>query len=207
MLAAAERAAQILTVVVARMREEPNPAVFAVHRATGQLGTSLQNGVERDLILTNKRTSTFLLVPILGKRENLLDAYDEKARLSAMLRIHFFMPSSYLLDAKAPRGGRGFSSLFHLKADQSRRPNTPRPKGHPAALPCPARKSSLRAPVRKDYLERKKDRRRTSNLTDGSRPTISYFQVVGEVAQQNMGESSRAASSILPVAESVRFRS
>jgi hypothetical protein len=74
MLAAAEWATQILAVAVARMREEPNPAVFAVRRATAQLVTSLQNGVQRDLILTNKRTSTLLLVPILGKSENLLDA-------------------------------------------------------------------------------------------------------------------------------------
>jgi hypothetical protein len=145
MLAAAERAAQILTVVVARMREEPNSALFAVRHATGQLGTSLQNGVERDLILTNERTSTLLLVPVLGKRENLLDAYDEKARLSVMLRIVSSMSSSYLLDAKATRGGRGFFSRFHLKADQARRPNTPRPKAHPAAILCPARSSSLRA--------------------------------------------------------------
>jgi hypothetical protein len=147
MLAAPERAVQILTDRVARMREEPNLAVLAMHRATGQFGTSLQNGVERDLILTNKRTSTLLLVPILGKRENLLDADDEKARLSAMLRILSFMPSSYLLDAKAPRGGRGFSSRFHLKADQPRRPNTPRPKAHPAAIPCPAPTSSLHTPT------------------------------------------------------------
>jgi hypothetical protein len=47
-------------------------------------------------------------VPILGKGENLLDAYDEKARYPAMLSILSFMSSSYLLDAKTPRGGRGF---------------------------------------------------------------------------------------------------
>ena len=147
MLAAAERAAQILTVMVARMREEPNPAVFAVHRATGQLRTSLQNGVERDLILTNKRAGTLPLVPILGKRENLLDAYDEKARFSAMLRILSCISSSYLLDAKAPRGGRGFPSPSHPKTDPPRRPNASYPKAHPAAIPSLDRTSSLRAPV------------------------------------------------------------
>lgn len=35
MLAAAERTAQIPTAGVARMGEEPNPAAFAAHRATG----------------------------------------------------------------------------------------------------------------------------------------------------------------------------
>jgi hypothetical protein len=173
MLAAAERATQIRTVGVARMGEEPNPAVFADHRATGQFGTSFQNGVERDLILTNKRTSTLLLVPILGKGENLLDAYDEKARLPAMLWILSCISSSYLLDAKAPRGGRGFSSCFQQKTDQARRPNTPRPKAYPAALPSPARTPSLRAQV----LNRLpgKEKAQTPTLCPNGRFTPHHF--------------------------------
>jgi hypothetical protein len=117
---------------------------------------NFQNGVERDLILTNKRTSTLLLVPILGKGENLLDAYDEKARFPAMLSILSFMPSSYLLDAKAPRGGRGFSSPFQQKTDEARPPNAPSLKTHPAASPSPAHAPSLRAPVLKRLLGKEK---------------------------------------------------
>jgi hypothetical protein len=141
MLAATERTAQILTADVARMREEPNPAVFAGRRATGQLGASLQNGVERDLILTNKRTSTLLLVPILAKRENLLDAYDEKARFSAMLRIVSFMSSSYLLDAKAPRGR---TRIFFPLSPQNR-PTSPPKRSTPES-------PSSRDPLPRPYL-------------------------------------------------------
>jgi hypothetical protein len=141
MLAATERTAQILTADVARMREEPNPAVFAGRRATGQLGASLQNGVERDLILTNKRTSTLLLVPILAKRENLLDAYDEKARFSAMLRIVSFMSSSYLLDAKAPRGR---TRIFFPLSPQNR-PTSPPKRSTPES-------PSSRDPLPHPYL-------------------------------------------------------
>lgn len=141
-LAAPERAAQIFTARVARMGEEPNPAVFAVHCATGQLGTSLQNGIERDLILTNKRTSTLLLVPILGKRENLPDADYEKARLSAMLSMFLLMPSSYVLDAKAPRGTRVFLFTSHLKTRQPHCANIPRPQARPVPIRCPNRSRS-----------------------------------------------------------------
>jgi hypothetical protein len=141
MLPAAERTAQILAVVVARMREEPNPAVLAVHCATGQLGTSLQNGVERDLILTNKRTSTLLLVPILGKRENLLDAYDEKARRSAMLRILSCMPSSYLPDAEASRGR---TRVFYALPPESRTTAPPkRSAPESPSSPDPLRRSHI----------------------------------------------------------------
>jgi hypothetical protein len=127
MLATAERTVQILTVGVARMGEEPNPAVSAVHRAAGQLGTSLQNGVQRTLILTNKRTSTLLLVPILAKTKNLFDAYDKKARLSAILWTLFCMSSSYPLDATAPREGEDFFWNSPQNLDQARRANAPPP--------------------------------------------------------------------------------
>jgi hypothetical protein len=173
MLAAAERAAQILTAGVARMGKEPNPAVLAAHRATGQLGTSLQNGVERGLILTNKRTSTLLLVPILGKRENPLDAYEEKARSSAILWILSFMLSSYLLDAEAPRVGRGFSSHFQQKTDQARRLTAPRPKAYQVALPSPTRTPSQRARLAKRLLGKEKGPAPT--LQPNGRFTPHYF--------------------------------
>jgi hypothetical protein len=142
-LAAAEWAAQVSSAGIARMREEPNPALFAMHGATGQFRTSAQNGVERDLILTNKRTSAIVLVPIPGKGKNLFDADDEKDRLSAMLRILLFMSSSYPLDAKATRGGRGFFSEFDAKstkcAAQTQHPLTliqPQLPARPTHLRC-----------------------------------------------------------------------
>jgi hypothetical protein len=115
-----------------------------------------QNGVERDLILTNKRTSTLLLVPILGKGENLLDAYDEKARFPVMLSICSFMSSSYLLDAKAPRGGRGFFS-FQPGKPTKRAAQTlhPRKPTQPPSLPPPVHLSRARQFLR-DYLEKKR---------------------------------------------------
>ncbi|MFB3104440.1 MAG: hypothetical protein ACE1ZA_05870, partial [Pseudomonadales bacterium] len=45
-----------------------------------------QDRVQSDLILTNKRPSAVVLVPIHRKSENLLDGYDKKARFSVMMR-------------------------------------------------------------------------------------------------------------------------
>jgi hypothetical protein len=145
MIATAERAVQILTLGVARMGEEPNPAVFALDCAAGQLGTSFQNRVERNLILTNKRTSTLLPVPILGKDKNLFDAYDKKARLSAILWILFCISSSYPLDAKAPRGGARIFFEFHSEVDEARRANAPPDNARSTPIPGPACSPSLRA--------------------------------------------------------------
>jgi hypothetical protein len=62
-----------------------------------------QDRVQSNLILTNKRVSAVVSVPILRKDKNSLDGYYEKARFSVMLR-NVFTPSSYLLDVKASRG-------------------------------------------------------------------------------------------------------
>jgi hypothetical protein len=101
---AAKRATQIVTPRVTGMRQKPNPAVHAMHRAVPQLGVGLQNRVQSRLILTNKRVGAIILVPIRSKRENLLDGYDKKARLSVKIWIALHTPSSYLLDAKTSRG-------------------------------------------------------------------------------------------------------
>ena len=71
---AAKGAAEILPVLVAGMREESNPAVAAVYGAAIQTGTNAQGGIQRALILTDKRMNTLVLVPILRKSENLLES-------------------------------------------------------------------------------------------------------------------------------------
>jgi hypothetical protein len=141
-LAATEGAAQILTARVAGMREEADPAVPAAHQATGQIGTVPQNGVERDLILTNKRTSAIILMPILGKGENALDAYDKGIRLCVMIRIVLAISSSYVLDAQTPRGGRGFFSAFEPTLHRVSRAPTPRRTAPPAPTAYQAQPNS-----------------------------------------------------------------
>jgi hypothetical protein len=94
-LPAAKRAAEILTTGVARMSEEANPAVAAAYRAVLQIRTIAQNGVQSELILTNKRKGTVVLVPILAKRENFRDSYDKIARFSVRILIGFCISSSY----------------------------------------------------------------------------------------------------------------
>ncbi len=64
---AAKRAAQVNTTRVAGMREEANPAVAAMDRTACQTGTIAQDGVERELILPNKRKGAVVLVPIVAK--------------------------------------------------------------------------------------------------------------------------------------------
>jgi hypothetical protein len=63
------------------------------------------------LILTNKRVSTVVLVPIFAKGEDFRDSYKKTARFSVMILILLIMPSSYSLDAESSRGrSRVFSA-------------------------------------------------------------------------------------------------
>ena len=80
----------------------------APHRAVAQLGTIAQDRAQRELILTNKRLGTFVLVPILAKDENFRDGYRKIARFSVKMLIWFSITSSYSLDAKASRGRARF---------------------------------------------------------------------------------------------------
>ncbi len=93
-LSAAKGAAQILAARVAGMSEKAYAAVATAHRAVVQARTIPQDGIKRDLILTDKRISTLVLVPIFRKSENLLDSYDVKARLSVMIWMLLCMTSS-----------------------------------------------------------------------------------------------------------------
>ena len=92
---------------IARVSKKPNTAMAADNGAALKAPMASQNRVQRDLILTNKRVSAVVSVPILRKDKNLLEGYDEKARLSVMMMWSVFTPSSYLLDVKASRGKTG----------------------------------------------------------------------------------------------------
>jgi hypothetical protein len=66
-LSAAKGTAKILSFRIAGMREEANRAVATADRAVLPLRMTPQDGIQRDLILTNKRNDTLVLVPILAK--------------------------------------------------------------------------------------------------------------------------------------------
>ncbi len=104
----AEGATEILATRVAGMRQEADPAVATADSAVLQIRTIAQDGIQRVLILTNKRMGTVVLVPILAKRKNFRDSYDKIARFSVKMLIGFCITSSYPLDAKASRGRARF---------------------------------------------------------------------------------------------------
>lgn len=98
-LPAPKGAAEIPAVRIARMRQEPNPAVTAAYGAVLQIGTIAQDGIQRPLILTNKRVGAVVLVPIFAKREKFRDGYDKNARFSVRMWRLLSMSPSYYLDA------------------------------------------------------------------------------------------------------------
>ena len=103
-LPAAKLAAEILAAPVAGMSKEANPAVPAAYRAALQVRTIAQDGIQRELILTNKRTGAVVPMPILAKSKNFRDGYNKIVRFSVKMLIGFCITSSYSLDAKASRG-------------------------------------------------------------------------------------------------------
>jgi hypothetical protein len=109
---AAERATQIQPTGVAGMREKPYPALHAASYATLQVGMRPQDRVQRGLILTDKRLGAIILVPIWSKRENSLDGYGKKAKLSVTIFRLSCTPSSYFIEARASRGRARFSMRY-----------------------------------------------------------------------------------------------
>ena len=102
-LSTTERAAEILSTCIPRMREEANPTVATGNRTLFQIGTIAQDGIERKLILTNKPKGAIVLVPIFAKGKNFPDGYDKIARFSVKMLSGLSISSSYSLDAKASR--------------------------------------------------------------------------------------------------------
>jgi hypothetical protein len=142
-LPAAEGAAQIETPGVAGIGEKPNPAVATAHDTAIQIAIVFQGRVECHLILTNKRTSAIVLVPILGKKENLLDGYGKKAKFSVTMRSSLGISSPYLLDARSSRGGARIFSAFASKPEPANRANHLRLIAHQERFSCPADPTSL----------------------------------------------------------------
>jgi len=64
------------------MRQEPNPAMPAGNRTACQTGLITQDGIKRELILTNKRTDAVVPVPIRAKDKKFPDGYSKNARFS-----------------------------------------------------------------------------------------------------------------------------
>ena len=98
-----EGTAKIPTQRVSRMREEANPTMAASDRAVSQIGIFAQHGIQRLLILANKRTGAVVLVPIVAKRKKFRDGHYKNAKFSVKISNVLGMSSSYTLDAKASR--------------------------------------------------------------------------------------------------------
>jgi hypothetical protein len=151
------------------MRKKPDSAVSAEGHAAPQPRMGRQNRVQRDLILPDKWPGAIEFMPIRPKRENFLDGDDKKARLSVITRSLFFTPSSYLLDAKAPRGRARFFCAITKIRDAAIGPIDPLQNASPTRPPYRANPASLRPPSSNDYLERRR-----------KRPAGFSFQVVGQ---------------------------
>ena len=87
MRATAEGAAEILPTGIPRIGEKADFTVAATDRTVFQIRTTAQDGIELMLILTNKRTSTIVLMPIRMKSENLAAGYDKNVRFSVKMLI------------------------------------------------------------------------------------------------------------------------
>jgi hypothetical protein len=121
-LTATERATEIPPIRIPRMRQEANSTVAAEDRAACQIRTTAQDGIQRDLILTNKRTNTVALMPIRAKRKEFPDGYDKNVRFSVRMQIPLFMSSSYPFDANASSGRAGI--FLWINTDDRRASHT-----------------------------------------------------------------------------------
>ena len=84
-LAATEFTAKIFPIRIPRMREEANPTTAAPDRTACQTRMLAQDGIQRQLILTNKRTGTLVPMPIPAKRKEFADGYDKNAKFSVRM--------------------------------------------------------------------------------------------------------------------------
>ena len=152
-LTATERAAEIPPIRISRMREEANPTMATVDRTACQTGMIAQDGIQRELILTNKRTDAVVLVPIRAKQKEFPDGYDKNARFSVKMLILLCMSSSYPLDANASRGRAGIFFWISTEACWPGRTTGPSANSYLSPLACPVGDASPR-PLN-PYLERK----------------------------------------------------
>jgi hypothetical protein len=88
-----ERTPQILPPAVARIGEKPDLTLATADDAALQIGSSPDRLIERGLIQFYKRNNPFVLMPILLRREKLLESEDKNTRFSVMMRIVFVISS------------------------------------------------------------------------------------------------------------------
>lgn len=113
--AATEFATQVLPTRIPRMREEANLTTAALDHTACQIGMTgrngiAQNGIQRHLILTNKRKDAIVLMPIPtipAKFKNFAESYGKKARFLVRMWSVLCISPSYSLDANASRGRAG----------------------------------------------------------------------------------------------------
>ena len=73
-LTATELTAKILPTRISRMRQEADPTTAAADRTACQARMLAQNGIQRQLILTNKPIGAIVQMPLFGIREEFPDA-------------------------------------------------------------------------------------------------------------------------------------
>ena len=152
-LPAAERTTQVHAASVPGMREKPDPTGAAVNGARLELRMGLEDGIQRALIFLEQRLRTSVLMPILAKREALLDGDDKKAKRAAILSTVSDTPSSYLSEAHASRGRTRFFMRRRPRSANTASTTAPSPIPDASDSACPARRDSLRAKSCNRYLE------------------------------------------------------
>ncbi len=179
--ATAERTAEILPVCVPRMREETNSAAATTDRTVFQIRTIAQDGIEPELILTNKRKGAVVLMPILAKRENLGDGYDKNARFSVKMLILCCISSSYGLDAKASRCRARIFYAEARKIPEPIRATDRHVSNSPTYSSCPADLTALHASQAATWKEK------PSCLKNDP---LLLFQVVNHLDERGPGHSA-----------------
>jgi hypothetical protein len=192
-LPAAEGATQIETTSVAGIREKTNPAVATGHHALVPIRIRPQNRAECYLVLTDKRIRAIILVPVLGKRENLLQRYKKSARFSVRIWICCCISSSYRLDAKPSRGRARIFLRLSEKHEQANRTTQPGSIDHQSLSSYTANSTSPRPVSGTDYLEKKQTEAAQTLKLDHETPLFFSFQVAGKVSSATGWRKSSAS--------------
>jgi hypothetical protein len=154
------------------MSEEANSAVATTHGAVLPIRMIAQDCIQRELILTNKRSGAVVLVPILAKREKFRDGYNKTAKFSVTMLIVCCISSSYSLDTKASRGRARIFHASALKITQRIRATDPRATNQPISSSC------LADPASSELLETLLGKKNQVPKRFQRTPVFFLFQVV-----------------------------
>ena len=180
--AATEFTVKIFPTGISRMRQETNPTTVATDCTDYQTARSAQNGIQRQLILTNKRTDAVLPMPFSGFRKEMLDGYDKNARFSVRIASVVSMSPSYLLDAQASSGRAG---IFLSISTTERRAVRPTDLSAKTPLGPPACPGDAVSPVPANALLGKKNRQPAKQIP--RRAPTTYLPSSGSIYQSNTG--------------------